>query len=307
MVAWARATSLTCANSWDIYARSFSSPSAGAAAQSRRVNTTLYGDQYAPRDQCHWRRLSGRCGRAWARMVRARACYGQFVHAAARLVGGEFRVNTTTVGSQMQPAVASDGASQFVVVWTSSHGYRRPSECFDLFAQRYINANLAFQLAADERAVCLGAVHVEQRRLSAAIAGFLGRCCRESPFPTTRFMWMAPIRRRALVSAASNQWTMTARNGLTTNSTHWFQVAYLTTLPGVSRRCRRPRSGTTWSGLNWGGIPYEWMAYYFGGYVNGVYHTNYWPAATSPAASGGPTLLQVFLSGGDPFDSSTWR
>jgi hypothetical protein len=48
------------------------------------------------------------------------------------------------------------------------------------------------------------------------------------------------------------------------------------------------------------------MAYYFGGYVNGTYHTNYWPAATSLAAPGGPTLLQVFLSGGDPFDSSTW-
>ena len=56
------------------------------------------------------------------------------------LVGGEFRVNTTTVGQQMQPAVASDGANQFLVVWTS---YTGSPNGFDLFAQRYINVNLA--------------------------------------------------------------------------------------------------------------------------------------------------------------------
>jgi hypothetical protein len=67
-----------------------------------------------------------------------------------------------------------------------------------------------------------------------------------------------------------------------------------------------PGSGTTWIGKNWGGIPYEWMAEMFGGYNGGVYHTNFWPAAISPAASGGPTLLQVFLTGGNPFDPSTW-
>ncbi len=65
-------------------------------------------------------------------------------------------------------------------------------------------------------------------------------------------------------------------------------------------------SGTTWSGLNWGGIPYEWMAIFYGGYVNGHYYTNNWPSAASPVAAGGPTLLNVFLSGGNPFDPATW-
>jgi hypothetical protein len=64
--------------------------------------------------------------------------------------------------------------------------------------------------------------------------------------------------------------------------------------------------GTTWSGLNWGGIPYEWMAEFFGGYYGGTYHTNFWPAANSPVASNGPTLLQIFMTGGNPFDSTTW-
>ena len=94
--------------------------------------------------------------------------YGQFVHSDGTLVGGEFRVNTTTIGQQMQPAVASDGANQFLVVWTS---YTGNPYSFDLFAQRYINVGGDF--AADDRAVCLCAVYVEQRRLSAAIAGFV--------------------------------------------------------------------------------------------------------------------------------------
>jgi hypothetical protein len=48
------------------------------------------------------------------------------------------------------------------------------------------------------------------------------------------------------------------------------------------------------------------MAEYFGGYANGKYSTKFWPPAGTLLASGGPTLLQVFLSGGNPLDSSTW-
>jgi len=62
----------------------------------------------------------------------------------------------------------------------------------------------------------------------------------------------------------------------------------------------------TWSGLNWNGVPYEWMAVYFGGYFNGHYTTTYWPSPNTKLSSGGPTLAQVFLSGGNPLDSSTW-
>jgi len=106
-----------------------------------------------------------------------------------------------------------------------------------------------------------------------------------------------------------NQWTMTAANGLTTNSTHSFQIDYVTTF-GSRPSLSPSASGTTWSGLYWGSaaspIPYEWMAGYFGGYVGGVYHTNFWPPAGSPVVSGGTTLAAIFLSGGNPYDSSTW-
>jgi hypothetical protein len=58
--------------------------------------------------------------------------------------------------------------------------------------------------------------------------------------------------------------------------------------------------------LNWFGIPYEWMAAYFGGYYAGHYTTTYWPSPGAPMAPGGPTLAQVFLSGGNPLAPTTW-
>ena len=56
-------------------------------------------------------------------------------------------------------------------------------------------------------------------------------------------------------------------------------------------------SGTTWSGINYYGIPVEWMQQYWG---------DAWPLATAPLVPGGPTPLQVFLSGGNPLYPSSW-
>ena len=101
------------------------------------VNTSVYGDQYAPRISAIgtdylvvWTSLGQDGSRE--------GVFGQFLQAGGARVGGEFRVNTTTAGPQMQPAVGSDGANQFVVVWTSYTGL--PYN-FDLFAQRYINVD----------------------------------------------------------------------------------------------------------------------------------------------------------------------
>jgi len=104
----------------------------------------------------------------------------------------------------------------------------------------------------------------------------------------------------------TNQWIMTAANGLTTNSTHSFQISYAT-LAGVS-----PASpaayGTTWGGQSWGGIPFEWMTANYGPlsvtFVNGIPTYN-WPVPNSAIAPGGPTLYQAFLEGATA-DPSTW-
>src|SRR4029079_8303581 len=46
--------------------------------------------------------------------------FGQRFSAAGSPVGGEFQVNTTTLGFQTRPSVALDANGRFVVVWTSS-------------------------------------------------------------------------------------------------------------------------------------------------------------------------------------------
>ncbi|HEX2973839.1 MAG TPA: SdrD B-like domain-containing protein [Tepidisphaeraceae bacterium] len=64
--------------------------------------------------------------------------YAQRCDAAGQPQGGEFRVNTTTLGDQTMPAVAMDAAGNFVIVWQSvvSDGD------LDIFAQRYDAAGL---------------------------------------------------------------------------------------------------------------------------------------------------------------------
>ena len=78
-------------------------------------------DQYAPRISA----IGGDYLIVWTSLWEdgsREGVYGQFVHEDGSMVGGEFRVNTTTVSQQMQPTVASDGAEQFLVVWTSFTG-----------------------------------------------------------------------------------------------------------------------------------------------------------------------------------------
>jgi hypothetical protein len=98
----------------------------------------------------------------------------------------------------------------------------------------------------------------------------------------------------------SNSWTMTAANGLTANSTHSFVVDYVTT-DGRRSPASPAASGTTWSGVNYFGIPFEWMEAYYGTTI-----ASWPPNVNAPLVPGGLSLSQVFTSGGNPLDSSTW-
>ena len=298
VVAWdAKDMTSPMANSLDIYARSFTSAGAGSGSTVVRVNTYLYGDQYAPRISP----LGTDYLIVWTSLAQdgsREGVYGQFLRGNGSEFGGEFRVNTTTIGSQMQPAVASDGVSQFLVVWTSYTGL---ANGFDLFAQRYQNVNAVLQPMAAPFVwapfVLSNNVYQPQLQVSWPLVQGIS---------VSNYEVYVDGAVTNMGATTSNVWTMTrAANGLTTNSTHSFQLDYVTT-DGRRSPISPSASGSTWSGLNWGGIPYEWMAEYFGGYSNGKYTTNYWPSAATLLASGGPTLLQVFLSGGNPFDPSTW-
>jgi len=287
MVAWDERDMNNFSNSLDIYLRPFSIGGVGGLVE--RVNTFLLGDQYAPRIAA----ISGDYMITWTSLGEdgsREGVYGQFVREDGTFVGNEIRVNTTTVSQQMQPVVASDGVDQFLAVWTS---YIGSPDSFDLFAQRYINvASLLDAMSAPfVYAPFTLSNNIYQPQLVVSWPPLLG-------IAVSNYEVYADGSSTAIGVVSSNQWTMTAANGLTPNSTHSFQIDYVTTA-GVRSPLSPSASGTTWSGLNWYGIPYEWMETNFGNDIST------WPASDSPIASEGPTVYQAFLSGGTA-NPATW-
>ncbi|MDE3066798.1 MAG: hypothetical protein KGJ60_04515 [Verrucomicrobiota bacterium] len=289
MVAWDAHDMTNPTNSWDIYARSFTNAAGGPVT---RVNTHVYGDQYVPR-LCA---LGTDYLVAWTSLGQdgdREGVFGQFLRENGSPAGVEFRVNTTALGQQMQPVVVSDGAEQFLAAWTS---FTFSPSSFDLFAQRYDNvaAVLPPMGAPFVYAPFVLSNNVYQPELEVSWPSLLGISV--SNYEIYVDGSATPM---ALIPGTANRWIMTAANGLTNNSTHSFALDYVTT-DGRRSPISPPAGGATWSGYNWGGIPWEWMQQYYGSDMSK------WPAAGAALAAGGPTLAEVFLSGGNPLDSGTW-
>ncbi len=294
MLAWCARDLTNPTNGWDIYERLFTGTSPVAGGTVTRVNAFLYGDQYAPRVSA----IGTDYMLVWTSLAQdgsREGVFGRILSGNGASVGNEFRVNTTTVSQQMQPTVASDGTGQFLALWTGFTGF---PFTFDLFAQRYINSILSSNLPPLDAPFVWAPFTIVsnkyQPQLQVSWATLPGLAV--SGFQ----VYVDGVTNAPMATVTSNQWTMTAANGLTTTSTHSFQVAY-TIAGGRQSPLSASASGTTWSGLNYYGIPFEWMEQYYG--------LNFadWPAnVNAPLAAGGPTLLQVFLTGGDPGNSATW-
>jgi hypothetical protein len=289
MVGWSQRDLTTISNGWDVYARSFTSNGSGATPV--RLNTYVAGNQYAP----HLSAVGLDYLAVWTSMGQdgsREGVYGQFVHNNDSLVGGEFRVNGTTVAQQMQPAIASDGASQFMVVWTS---YVGSPYNFDLFAQRFINVSSILQPMS---APCVWAPfvlsnNVYQPELVVSWPPLLG-------LSVSNYEVFVDGNGSPSGTVTTNSWIMTAANGLAAGSTHSFAVLYVTTGGQISP-ISPSASGTTWSGANYYGIPFEWMEEYYG-----LSFSTWLPNPNAPRVPGGPSLHQIFVSGGNPLDPTTW-
>ncbi len=279
-------------NGLDIYARSFTSAGAGSGGTVVRVNTYLYGDQYAPRISS----LGTDYLIVWTSLAQdgsREGVYGQFLHGNGSKVGGEFRVNTTTAGSQIQPVVTSDGSSHFLAIWSSFTG---APYGFDLYAQRYVNTAFVLQPMAAPFVYAPFTVVSNKYRPQLVVSWPPVAGISVSNYEVYVDGATTPM---ALVSGATNQWMMTTNNGLTASATHSFQLDYVTT-DGRRSPISPSTDGTTWGGLNWGGIPFEWMEEYYGDDVST------WPSASASVVPGGPTLLQIFMGGGNPLVPGTW-
>ncbi len=70
--------------------------------------------------------------------------YGRILDVMGFPSGAEFRVNTTTAGSQDQPAVASLPSGEFIVAWEASNGLDGSGD--GVFAQRFSSAGIKLGL-----------------------------------------------------------------------------------------------------------------------------------------------------------------
>jgi len=289
MVVWSEKDRGGGSNGVDIWGRAFSG--AGVGGTARCINTTRFGDQYLPSiswDGTDYLVVWTSLGQDGSR----EGVFGQFLHSNGSLDQGEFRVNTTWINQQKYPAVASDGQGRFLTVWTSFVG---GASGFDLCAQRYVN--VAQPLLA------MSAPFVYVPFTLDTYGNYLPQVQVSWPVQTGLSIdhYDVYVNRTLAATLATNVWTMTAANGLTASSTNLFQVDYVTTA-GRSSPLSPMATGVTWSGYSWDDIPFEWMARYFGGRNN----MSHWPSGYSPMPPGGPTVLQVFLTGADPTNPATW-
>ena len=283
-VAWSRketagvVTAFVVGDSWDISARFFDAAGNPVGADLR-VNSYTYGDQFAPRIAA----LGSDYLVVWTSLAQdgsREGVYGQFVSGNGQKLGDEFRVNTTTVSQQIHPAVASDGASRFLVVWSS----------FDLFGQRYAASQSLQTLAAPfvYAPFIVDGNGVYQPQLQVSWPMLDG-------FPVANYEVYVDGAATPAATIGANSWTLT---GIAASSTHTFRIDYLTT--DGRRSALSPSAGaTTWSGANYGGIPFEWMTTYFGPNVLD------WPSPTDDADGDGASNLQEFLAGTVPTDPSS--
>lgn len=105
------------------------------AGAETRVNTTTANDQTLPQSRAVAADADGDFVVVWsgAGTGDTAGVFGQRFDADGNAIGGEFRVNTTTTGTQTNPAVAMTSDGAFVVVWNGNG----PGDSGGIFGQRY--------------------------------------------------------------------------------------------------------------------------------------------------------------------------
>jgi len=287
IISWSGKDLVNLQNSWDVFARPFSTT--GLGGKTVEVNTRTYGDEFIPKISA----IGTDYLVAWTSLGQdgdREGVFGQFIHGDGSLIGNEFRMNSTTTGQQMEPAIASDGSGQFLAIWT---GFTFSASSFDLFAQRYANVNAILQplSAPFVSAPFVTSNNVYQPQLQVTWAPLQG-------IAVSNYEVYVDGSGAASGIVAGNLWTMTAANSLVASSTHSFAVDYVTT-DGRRSPLSPSAGGTTWNGLSWGGIPYEWMQQYFGGDVS------QWPAPNADGDGDGMSNLDEFRAGTIPTNAAS--
>ena len=262
-------------NGWDVFFRAFT-PGLKGIGQATRINQFIYGDQFAPR-------ISGIGNQlfiVWSSLGQdgsAEAVFGRFIDYNGQFSSDEFKINTTTISSQIYPVVVSDGVSRFLVAWSSFTGIDYGME---LNAQRY--ATVALPLPAPPSPMVCA---LNQSRLMiswADVSGFniagYGLYIDGSTNP---------------VFVSGNYYTLT---GLAPLSVHTFAIDYILS-DGRRSQISTVSSGKTYGeDLNMDGLPDDWQKQYWGT------NPSMFPLVNVDSDGDGASNLEEFLQGTNPLD-----
>lgn len=130
-VVWAERDYVVRTNSWDVWGRSFNPAGESVSGKAAKINTFTFGDQYRPKIAAG---PSG-CMVVWTSLGQdgsREGVFGRYWMNSSGPAGPEFIVNTTRPSQQIQPTVAWDGTSRFLVVWSGA-----AVGGFDLFGQMF--------------------------------------------------------------------------------------------------------------------------------------------------------------------------
>lgn len=267
-------------DSWDVFACTYYNDGSRRAAETR-VNQVIFGDQYSPTLAT----VNNSALVAWTSLGQdgsMEGVYARELGVDGQLFGSEFLVNTTTERTQQMPALASDGTSRVLAIWSgfTSGG----SDGMDLYAQgyQYNEVTLAAPSAPFVSAL-------DQTRLALA--------------------W-PPVANQVIdhYEVSMNQSTnalVTTNNfltvsGLSASSTNTFVLYY------VLGNGRRSPASPVATGVTWGndvtgydgtpdGLPDDWERLWYGS------NRSKWPSPYDPTFK---LVKQAFLAGTSPLDKS---
>ncbi len=277
MVAWSERDLTERTNMWDVVMGSYN-------ADLTLRGSVVTANQYLPHNQ-----FAPRIAALGNTRLVVWTSYGQDGSREGvygRLVGqfgalaDEFRVNTTTVSRQLEPAVVSDGKSRFLVAWT---GFVGDDASVEILGQRFA-AELSLPTPAAPLVVALDAYSLMVSW--APLAGY--------PNLAAYHLYLDGAATPVVVT---NNFHVV--DDLNPASSHTFRLAYALTDGRISP-LSEPASGRTWGrDRNNDGLPDDWQAQYWGASAAD------WPSPGADPDGDGASTLAEFLAGTDPTDPSS--